>query len=63
MDWSQAKDLIIEFLAAGICTVLVYELHELRTSVNSLNEKMALIIERTTSHETRISKLEAKHDT
>jgi hypothetical protein len=62
MDWNHAKDAILGFLGVGVCTILIYEMHALRTSVNDLNEKIAVILERTTSHEHRISKLEATHD-
>ncbi len=63
MDWNQAKDVILGFLGAGICTILVYEVHELRTSVAMLNAQLAILLERTASHETRISRLEATNDT
>ena len=62
MDWIQTKDLILGFLGTGICTVLVYEVHELRTSVTALNAQLATLLERTASHENRITKLELSHD-
>ncbi len=63
MDWNQAKDVILGFLGAGICTMLVYEIHELRTSVTTLNAQLGVLLERTASHETRIIKLEeARND-
>lgn len=62
MDWNAAKDLILGFLGTGIFTVLVYEIHELRTSVTKLNTQLSVLLERTASHENRISRLEANHD-
>lgn len=63
MDWNAAKDLILGFLGTGIFTVLVYEIHELRTSVTKLNEHISMLLERTSSHEMRITRLEAHNDT
>jgi len=62
MNWDQAKDLILGFMGAGICTVLVYEIHELRTSVTNLNNQLGVLLERTASHENRITKLELHND-
>jgi hypothetical protein len=62
MDWNQAKDLVLGFLASGACALLIYEVHELRNSVTVLNQQIAVILERTASHEIRITKLEGNYD-
>lgn len=59
-DLEEIKNMILNFLAAGGVGILAFEIHALRKSVESLNEKMAVLIERTESHDRRISRIEEK---
>lgn len=56
----QIKEAVLSFLAAGGVAILAFEIHALRKSVERLNEKMAVILERTETHERRIERLEEK---
>ena len=58
MDWNNAKDLILEFLAAGAIYLIINEVHSLRKSVETLNTTIAAILERSHIHTEAISKLE-----
>ena len=58
MDWLQAKDAILCFLAGAGLYVMRDELHKLRESIEDLNGNMATLVERTMNHE----KLLERHD-
>jgi hypothetical protein len=56
MDFNGLKDWVFMGLFSGA----IYILWSLKGSVDLLNEKVAVIIERTTNHEKRIERLEDK---
>ncbi len=65
MTWVEAKDLIIEFLAGACVVWLGSEIHKMRSSVETLNLRMATLVEKSIHHdrmierhENRIEKLE-----
>jgi len=55
-SFSQFKDLLL----LGMGGVIVWLLRNLVTSIQELNVKVAVVIERTDGHEHRISKLEER---
>lgn len=54
MDWSQAKDWILMSIGGGI---MIYA-RQLVLEIQSLNIKVAVLIEKQTTHEDRIKRLE-----
>jgi hypothetical protein len=56
MDFAAFKD----WAFLGVLTGGVYILWQIKTSVDELNVKIAVVINRTDSHEKRIEKLEEK---
>jgi len=58
MDWLDAKDLIIEFLAGTGVLWLGSEIHKMRSSVETLNIRMAELLQITTFHSTQLDRHE-----
>lgn len=56
MDWMQTKDMILMGMAGGV----MYYAKMLVASVQELNVKMAVVIEKLETHDERIRKLEEK---
>lgn len=54
LDWIEAKDAILGFLAAGGIYWWGAELHKIRSSMETLNITMASLLERTLHHEQRL---------
>jgi hypothetical protein len=50
MDWLVAKDSILSFLTAGGIYFVAKELHNVRTSIDTLNKMFATLMERTSAH-------------
>ena len=51
MTWEVAKDLVLGSLGTAFFAFFMKEMQELRKSVESLNNKIATMIEKTTHHE------------
>ncbi len=60
MDFGAFKDWALLGLIGGGLYLLLDVLKEMKNSLLSLNDKIALIIERTNNHEERLEKLEEK---
>jgi hypothetical protein len=60
MDFIAFKDWALLGLVGGGLYLLLDVLKEMKNSLIGLNEKIAVIIERTNNHEERLEKLEAK---
>jgi len=58
MDFTQAKDLILQGMAMGMVGWLVYEIRRTRESVEQLNIKIAVVIRDIDDHGHRIERLE-----
>jgi hypothetical protein len=56
MDWLQAKDAILSFLAAGGLYWIAKELHGMRTSMEDINKNVAMLLERTMQHEKQLER-------
>ena len=60
MEWLEAKDLIMQFLAGAGVLWLGSELHKMRESVETLNVRMAELLERTLHHERQLDRHESR---
>lgn len=60
MDWPSVAQGIFYFLALAVSVWVGRSIDEMRKSVESLNIKMAVYVERSDNHEKRITKLEDK---
>lgn len=58
MTFVEAKDAILSFLAAGGIYWLGSELHKMRNSVETLNVRMAEMLQRSMHHEKQLEKHE-----
>ena len=58
VNWQQFVDLSFYAICTGGLAYMVKFLSKISDSINELNKQMAVIIERTGSHENRIQKLE-----
>ena len=56
MDWNQAKDMIVVGIAGGA----IYYARQLVESIQELNIKVAIVIEKVNSHEHRIEQTEGR---
>lgn len=54
MNWAQQKDIILAFLASGMSGWFLYEMHQLRNSVQELTLKLATILQKTSTHEEQL---------
>ena len=61
MEWDQAKDIILGFLASSFLVWLGSEIKKMRESLEDLNLKIALILRDVDQHEHRLNRLEEKH--
>lgn len=52
------KDTLLSVLSMGVALWVVSELHSMRKSIESLNERMAAFIEKSSHLERRLDKLE-----
>jgi len=58
-QWAcEAQNTVMRFLAAGGIGLLGYEIHKMRTSVETLNEKMGELLERSRQHERQLERHE-----
>lgn len=61
-DYKQFIDTLFYAIVTGGIGLLGHFLNKLATSVSSLNEKLATIVEKTRDHDYRIQRLEKKQD-
>lgn len=60
MEWPIIAQGIFYFLGSAAACWVGWSIERMRGSVEELNNKMAMILERTDGHEKRISRLEDK---
>ena len=58
MDWATVAQALFGFMALAIAGWVARSIDKMRASVEELNVKMAVIIERVESHEKRLDRLE-----
>lgn len=58
MSWQEAKDIILSTLALGVGSFLIQEIKEMRKSVQNLNEKFGIYMDRTDNLDKRVEALE-----
>lgn len=61
MDWNEVAKSLFGFMALSIAGWVAWSIDKMRASVEELNIRVAVIIEKTEGHEKRISKLEDKN--
>jgi hypothetical protein len=59
-DWANFFDWAAKGILGGICMYGVHILSQMKNSIDSLNEKVARIIERTEWHSKELEKLEER---
>jgi hypothetical protein len=60
MQWSDFKDIALHVLLSGWFLIFVYFLKKLIGSIDDLNVKLAVVIERLSDHERRLDQLERR---
>ena len=60
MDWDQAKDAIFMAMLTGFAGFLGIQLMRLVRSVEELNIKIAMLLERVDGHERRLTRIEER---
>lgn len=60
MDWPNVAQGIFYFLGSAVACWIGLSIERMRSSIEKLNVNMGIILERSDSHEKRITKLEDK---
>lgn len=60
MEWQEVAKVIFGFMALAISGWVAHSIDQMRSSVENLNIKIAVVISRVEAHEKRLSKLEDK---
>lgn len=60
MDWQTVAQGLFGFMALSIAGWVAFSIDRMRESVEQLNVKMAVIVERTDNHEKRLERLEER---
>lgn len=58
MSWEETQSLIMKFLASAGVGWFAWELHQMRSSVETLNINMASLLERTMNHARQLERHE-----
>lgn len=62
MDWQSVSQSVFAFMGLAIAGWVARSLDKMRESVEQLNVKMAVIVERTDNHEKRLERLEGNKE-